>query len=88
MGKWIYSSILNLGTRWKWTVSIKLRPLYPQGKSFRYLWDRRLGGLRSRSGLFGVEKHLAPAGNRTPAIGTIRWEYAELEKIWNEAVVS
>jgi hypothetical protein len=44
------------------------RPLYPWGKSPRYPLDMRLGGLESRSGRCGEEKHLAPAGNRTPAV--------------------
>jgi hypothetical protein len=30
-------------------VSFTPRPLYPRGKSPRYLFDRRLGGPRSRS---------------------------------------
>jgi len=35
----------NLGTRWRWVVSLTLRPLYLWIKSPRYLFDRRLGGL-------------------------------------------
>jgi hypothetical protein len=36
--------ILNLGIRLWLVVSFTLRPLYPQGKSPRYLLARRLGG--------------------------------------------
>jgi hypothetical protein len=33
MGKWRYSStILNLGTGWKYVVSFTTRPLYLKGK--------------------------------------------------------
>jgi hypothetical protein len=46
MGELRYSStILDLGTRWRWVVSFMPRPLYP-----RYPLDRRLGGPKSRSG--------------------------------------
>jgi hypothetical protein len=34
----------------------------------RYSLDRRLGGPQNRSGRYGEEKHLAPAGNLTPAV--------------------
>jgi hypothetical protein len=34
---------LDLGTSWRWVVSFTLRPLYPQGKSPRYLFDREVG---------------------------------------------
>jgi hypothetical protein len=33
-----------------------------------YSLDRRLGGPQNRSGRCGEEKHLAPAGNPTPAV--------------------
>jgi hypothetical protein len=36
--------ILDLGTRWRWVVSLTPRPHYPQGKSPWYPLDRRLGG--------------------------------------------
>jgi len=42
--------ILDLGTRWRWLVSFKLRPLYPQGKNPWSTLDRRLGGPQRRSG--------------------------------------
>jgi hypothetical protein len=33
MGEWRYSSsILDLGTKWRWMVRFMLRPLYSQGK--------------------------------------------------------
>jgi len=45
--------MLNLNTRWRWVVSFTPRPLYPRGKRFRYLPDRRLGKPQSRSGRGG-----------------------------------
>jgi len=36
-------SIINLGTRWKWMVSLKLQPLYSWEKRFCPL-NRRLRG--------------------------------------------
>jgi hypothetical protein len=55
MEEWRYrSTILDLGTRWRWVVSFTTRPLYPRGKSPRYP-DRRLRGPQSRSGR-GEEK--------------------------------
>jgi hypothetical protein len=41
---WIAPRILNLGTRGKWVVSCKSRPLYPRRKSPRYPLYRRLDG--------------------------------------------
>jgi hypothetical protein len=41
-------------------VGFTRRPLYPQGKSHRYLLDRRLGVLLSCSGLGGKEKNSQP----------------------------
>jgi hypothetical protein len=49
--------ILDLGTRWRWDVSFTPRPLYPQGKSPWYPFDRRLGGPQSRSGRGGEERN-------------------------------
>jgi len=44
LGKWRYSphSFLDLGTRWRWVVSVTPRPLYLPGKSLWYPLDRRL----------------------------------------------
>jgi hypothetical protein len=47
------STILDLDTRWKSVISFRLRPLYT-----RYLFDRMLDGLQSRSGRCGEEKNL------------------------------
>jgi hypothetical protein len=34
MGEWrCYSSVFDLGTRWRWVVSFTSRPLYSRGKS-------------------------------------------------------
>jgi hypothetical protein len=43
------------------------RPLYSQGKSPWYPFNRRLGGPQSWSGRHGEVKILAPTGTRTPA---------------------
>jgi hypothetical protein len=75
MGEWMYICIiLDLGTRWRWVVSITPRPLYLQGKCPRYPLDRILGGPKSRSGRCGVEE---PSGNRTPAVQSIYHHYTD-----------
>jgi hypothetical protein len=39
MGEWRYcSTILDLGTRWRWVVSFTPRPLYPRGESTGTYW--------------------------------------------------
>jgi hypothetical protein len=61
-GEWMYSStILDLGTRWRWVASFTLLPLYP-----RYPLDRRLGRLQSRPGRCR-EKTLCPCWESNPA---------------------
>jgi hypothetical protein len=66
--EWTYrSSVLDVGTRWRWMVSFTPLPLYSRGKSPRYPLYRRMGGPQSPSGHCGEEKNLAPAGNRTRA---------------------
>jgi hypothetical protein len=63
--------ILDLGTRWRWVVSFTTRPLYPQGKTPWYPFNRRLGGPRSRSGRGGEEKNTQPrreSNRRTPIV--------------------
>jgi hypothetical protein len=52
--------ILDLGTKWRWVVSLTPRPLYSQGKLHWYPSDRRLGGPQSRSGHSGEEKNSHP----------------------------
>jgi hypothetical protein len=47
-------------------IQIFLRRFISPGKSPRFPWDRRLGGLESRSGRLGGEKILVPTGTRTP----------------------
>jgi hypothetical protein len=45
VGQWRYSStILNLGTRWRWVVKFTHLPLYSRGKNPRYSLDRRMSG--------------------------------------------
>jgi hypothetical protein len=67
MGQWRYSStILDLGTRWRWVVSFMPRPFTPGGKSPRYTLDKRLGGPQCRSGRCGLEKNLFPPAGIGP----------------------
>jgi hypothetical protein len=51
---------LDLGTRWRWVVSFTPLPLYLEGKSPWYPFDRRLGGPQSRSGRGGEKKNSQP----------------------------
>jgi hypothetical protein len=60
--------ILWPSTGWRWVVSFKPRPLYPQGKSTSYSLDRRLGELQSRSGRGGEEKNSQPLPRLEPPI--------------------
>jgi hypothetical protein len=56
----IVPRILDLCTTWRWVVSFKPLPLYPQVQS---LWNplvRRLGGPQSRSEHGGEEKNSQP----------------------------
>jgi hypothetical protein len=59
--------IVDLGTRWREVVSFTPLPLYPQGKSPWYQFDRRLGGPQSRSGV-GEEKNSQPLPGLEPPI--------------------
>jgi hypothetical protein len=52
-------------------VSFEPRPLYPKGKSFQYLLDRRFGGLQSRS------RSLARVGNVTRDIQPLARLYTD-----------
>jgi len=56
------SSLLNLGTRWRWVVNVTPMkgPLYPV--------NRRLGGPHSRSGPFGEETNLLSLPGFEPGI--------------------
>jgi hypothetical protein len=49
--------IIELGTRWRWEVSLTPRLIYPQGKRPSYPLDRRSGGPQSLSGRGGEEKN-------------------------------
>jgi hypothetical protein len=69
MWKWRYrSTILDLGTRWRWVVRFTTRPLYSREKSLSYPLDRRLSGPQSRSAGCGEEINSSSAGTRTPAV--------------------
>lgn len=53
-GGWRWSlGSLHTGTAWRWVVRWKLWPLYPQEK--KPVFERRLGGLRIKSGRGGGE---------------------------------
>jgi hypothetical protein len=59
MREWRHSStILDLGTRWRWVVSFTPRPVYSRGNSPRYPLDRRLGRPQSWFGHCGVETNV------------------------------
>jgi len=64
--------ILDLGTRWRWVVSLTTRPLYTRNKSPRYPLDRKLCGPQSLSGR-GDEKSpvTASAENLTPVFQSV-----------------
>jgi len=53
----IASRVLDLGTRWRWVVSLTPRSLYPQGKRPRYPLDTRVGGPQRRSWRGGEEEN-------------------------------
>jgi hypothetical protein len=72
MGEWSYSStILDLGSRWRWVVSFTPRPIYLRGNSFQYSLNRRILGPRSAMDAVEKIKSLAPVGNRTLAVQPI-----------------
>jgi hypothetical protein len=77
-GEWKYSStIIDLGTRWKWVVSFMPLPLYPWGNNPQYPLDRRLVRPKSWSELYGEEKNLALSRNRTLAVECMQeWRYS------------
>jgi hypothetical protein len=67
MGEWRYSSvILDFGTRWKWVVSFRSRPLYLGGNGPMKPLGRRLVGPQTRSGRRGEEDKSCYAGNQNP----------------------
>jgi hypothetical protein len=48
--------IVKLGIGWKWVVSLTVRSLYPCGQRPNYPFNRRTGGLKSRTKRFGKKK--------------------------------
>jgi hypothetical protein len=46
-GEGIVPRTLNLGTTWRWLISLTSRPLYPRSNCHKYPLDRRLGGLKT-----------------------------------------
>jgi hypothetical protein len=88
MGKRRYNStILDLDTRWTRVVSFTPLPLHLRGQRIRYPFDRRLGGLQSRSECCGEWKNLlhltgieprssSPSPSRCPIR---RWDSEDLQ---------
>jgi hypothetical protein len=69
MGEWEYRSTWpDLGTRRRWFVSFKPRPLYPRGKSLRYSIGKGLSGPHIRSARYGEVEILDITGTRTPSV--------------------
>jgi hypothetical protein len=64
----VSSILLNLSTRWKWTVSFTPLPLCPQENSPPHPLYRRLGGSQSRSGHYGEENNLLPLQGIEPRL--------------------
>ena len=59
--------ILNLGTRWRWTVNFMPRRLN-SGKEPKYLFQRSLGGAKNQYGGFGKDKYLLSTPGFKPRI--------------------
>jgi hypothetical protein len=71
MGDWRCSStILDLGTRWRWVVSFTPATL-PLGKEPPYPLDGRLGGPQSWYGRCGVQKISFPPGNQSLTVQAV-----------------
>jgi hypothetical protein len=80
MWKLKYSStILDLGTRWRWVISFTPLPLYPWGKKLPEA-IRQEAGLAPH-GRYGEEKNLVPAGNWTPVRRYTDWAIPALVTI-------
>jgi hypothetical protein len=76
----IAARILGLGIRLRLLVSLKPRPLYPQGNILWYPLDRRLGGPQSRG---GEEKNSQPLpGLELPIVQPVAQSYnTELSRL-------
>jgi hypothetical protein len=73
------STILELSTTWRWVVSFKPRPLYPQ-----YALDRGLGEPQNRSGRCGVEKHLLHLlGIESPVVQSVACRYTDWREFYS-----
>jgi hypothetical protein len=59
----VYSTILELGTRWRRMISLTPLPLYPRERDPQRPLDRGLVGFQNRYGRYGEEKNHAHAGN-------------------------
>jgi hypothetical protein len=67
--------ILYVGDGWRWVVSFRPQPLYPQGKIPWYPWDMRLGGSYSMSGRGGEKNCQPPSGLEHPIIQPVAQRY-------------
>jgi hypothetical protein len=77
VGEWSYGcTIFDLGSRWRWVISLTPRPLYLQEISSRYPLDRQ-SLPQSPSRLCGEDKYLSPARIRTPAVQLIVHHYVD-----------
>jgi hypothetical protein len=71
VGEWRYScTIPDLGTRWRWVVSLTRWRLYHCGKSPWYPLNRTLGGPQSRFWRCGVEKNMLPLTEIEPRLSS------------------
>jgi hypothetical protein len=64
------TSALDIG---EWSASRTGR--FTTGEDSRYPLDGRLGGPQNRSGCYGEEKNIAPAGNSTPTVQPVARRY-------------
>jgi hypothetical protein len=59
---------LDLGTSSRRVVSFTLRPLYPRGKSPKYILDSRLGGPQNQSEQHGENSYPYWNSNSDPSV--------------------
>jgi hypothetical protein len=83
---WSSPLIINLGTRWRWLISLLCRPLYPRGRATvkHQIPNTKLGESHNRFGHFGEEITRIPDVFRNPdypvrslilLIATVKWKY-------------
>jgi hypothetical protein len=62
----------------RWVITFTLRPLLSRVRSFRYTFDRRLGGPRSRYDAAEKIKIPTSAGNRTLVARNVATHYTSV----------